>query len=51
MKKALAASTIFFKETVHNHLFDTIFFKQISNSIESFNSICQLINVNQKSTL
>lgn len=50
MKKVLATSTIRFDELVHKHLFDEIFLKQISDSIELFNPIYELINVSQKST-
>jgi len=50
MKKVLAISTIRFDESVHQYLFDEIFLKQISDSIELFNPICELINVSQKST-
>lgn len=39
-----------FNETIHTYLFDAIFLKQISDSIELFNPICELINVSQKST-
>ncbi|KAL4148029.1 hypothetical protein QTP88_002333 [Uroleucon formosanum] len=50
MKKVLATSTIVFNETIHTYLFYAIFLKQISDSIELFNPICELINVSQKST-
>jgi len=42
MKKVLATSTIIFDKIVHKYLFDTIFLKQISDSIELFNPICEL---------
>jgi hypothetical protein len=50
MKKVLAISSILFNETVHTYLFDKIFLKQISDSIELFNPLCELINISQKST-
>lgn len=50
MKKVLATSTIIFKETDRTYLFDTIFLKQISDSIELFNPVSELINISQKST-
>lgn len=49
-KKVLATNTINFTETVHKYLFDTKFTKQVSNSSELFNPICEPINISQKST-
>jgi len=50
MKKVLATSIIIFNEIIHQYLFDTIFLKQIADSIDLFNPICELINLSQKST-
>lgn len=48
MKNVLASSEHRFDDEVHRYLFDSNFNKNLSNSIELFDPICELINICQQ---
>jgi len=51
MKNVLASSEHKFDGDVHRYLFDRNFIKNLSNSIDLFDPVCELINICRKTSI